>query len=393
MIFYILDPQYRVLDTLDTFKEATWNVFFRDEGNCMLYLPAVTWANSPYLKAGNYLSLKGSDRYMILEDFETRHEMDEDPLIIVEGRSLEAILDRRVIWDKLMFARGGKVQDLIRRIVNENLISPSIASRRVPNFRFVDSADSGVVGKTTDSDYLFHGENVLTTVRDLCSHYDLGFRVLPEGDGGFKMDLYSGVDRSYAQEANPWVVFSPQYNNLESTKLIVKHSGTRNAMLVYNEHDWTESVDVEVPDDEGNPQTVSYTVEHHEVYSEDVAGKGGTQSGLGRRELFLESSKSHTKDDEERTMFTEAEYRAILQNEGKSELSEYDVNSVFYGKIEALNQFTLGKDFELGDIVQVENEYGMTGRCRVAEVIFSQNDSGERVLPYFANVGSDELMK
>lgn len=379
MIFYVLDKNFQPIDIIDTFTEAVWNVFFRDQGDFSLYLPAYAYATNPNLKADNYIMTPDSDRYMIIEDFQTKKEIDVDPIFIVSGRSLESILDRRVIWDKITFDKGGTVQDLIKRIVTENLISPSISTREVPNFTFEDSIDSAVTSKVTTSMYEFHGENVLTTVRTLCSLYDLGFKVLPNGDGGFKMSLYAGLDRSYQQETNPWVVFSPKYENLENTSLMIKNSNGRNAILMYNEYDYT------VYDGETS-------AERHEVYSEDVSGIAGAQSGLARRELFMESSKSHFKDDVENTPYTQEEYRAIIQQEGKKELSSYEVTGAFTGKIEALQQFTLGKDFNLGDIVQVENEYGMTGRCRVAEVIYSHNDSGERIIPYFTNVGSDDLM-
>jgi len=395
VILYVLDKKYQTLDILDTFTEATWNVFFRDEGNCMVYLPAHKYATNKYLKAGNYLMMKGSDRYMIIEDFETLSEADMDPIYAVEGRSLESILDRRVIWNKISYAQGGSVQGLVRQIVTENLVSPSIGTRAIPGFIFVNSTDSAVTSKVTAGAYELHGENVLETVRTICSRYDLGFKVLPNGNGGFKMSLYAGKDRSRKQDVNPWVVFSPKYENLESTSLTVRNSKGRNAILMYNEHDYTttSTKTITLYDASGNPytETISESEEHHVVYSEDVAGTGGTKSGLDRRELFLQSSKSHNKDDGTGTMYTESEYRSIIQQEGKDELSEHDITGAFSGKVEALRQFTIGKDFDLGDIVQVENEYGMTGRCRVAEVIYSHNDSGERVIPYFTNVGSDNL--
>ena len=379
MIFYILDKTYQILDIIDTFTEAVWNVFFRDQGDFSIYLPAHEFATNPNLKADNYIMTPSSDRYMIIEDFKTQKEIDEDPILIVSGRSLESLLDRRVVWNKITYNQGGTVQGLIKQIVTENVISPSIETRSIPNFTFEDSTDSAVTSKVTASMYAIHGENVLDVVRTLCSRYDLGFKILPSENGGFKMSLYAGLDRSYKQDTNPWVMFSPKYENLENTSLTIKNSIGRNAILVYNEYDYTTYTD------EG-------TTEHHEVYAEDVSGTAGVQSGLNRRELFIESSKSHIKDDAQNTPYTAEEYKAIIQQEGKQELTQHEVTGAFSGKVEALRQFTLGKDFNLGDIVQVENEYGMTGRCRVAEVIYSHNDSGERIIPYFTNVGSDNLM-
>lgn len=380
MLFYVLDSKYQTLDIIDTFTEAVWNVFFRDEGNCSIYLPAHLYATDPNIKAGNYLMLPNSDRYMIIEDFETKSEIDEAPIFIVNGRSLESILDRRVVWSKITFEKDGKIQDLIKQIVTENLVDPEDANRKIDGFVFEESSDEAVTSKVAANTYEIHGENVLEVVRTLCSVYDLGFKVVPNGEGGFKMSLYAGLDRSYSQDVNPWVVFSPKYENLEKTSLVIKNSVRRNSALVYNEYDYSTY------------SSETGMTSHHEVYAEDVSSSDTVSTGLDRREIFVQCSKSHTKDDENNTPYTREEYTSLIREEGKKELAEHQISGAFSGKIEAIRQFAFGKDFNLGDIVQVENEYGMVGRCRVAEVAFSQNSSGERTIPYFSNVGSDEIM-
>lgn len=50
MIFYVLDKNFQPIDIIDTFTEAVWNVFFRDQGDFSLYLPAYAYATNPNLK-------------------------------------------------------------------------------------------------------------------------------------------------------------------------------------------------------------------------------------------------------------------------------------------------------------------------------------------------------
>lgn len=43
-------------------------------------------------------------------------------------------------------------------------------------------------------------------------------------------------------------------------------------------------------------------------------------------------------------------------------------------------------DYNLGDIVEVENEYGLKARVRITEVIESEDENGYTCIPKFENV-------
>ena len=58
----------------------------------------------------------------------------------------------------------------------------------------------------------------------------------------------------------------------------------------------------------------------------------------------------------------------------------------FEGQAETTMSFKYGEDFFMGDIVQLENEYGRVLRARVTEVVRSKDVSGVETYPTFTTV-------
>lgn len=376
MLLYVLDQDFETLELIDNFIELIWAERYRTCGDFELYLP-VNMCVDPYLTKGNYLHMKGSDQYMIIEDTKTitNAKADAESMHKIVGRDLSSILDRRVIWKQIDFT--GTVQNLIKKILNENVISPANPNRAIPNFVFIES--SGGRMDEEIQNIQFHGENVLEVIRSLCEVFDLGFKVLPHGVGGFSFQLYAGVDRSYEQDVNPWVVFSPEYENLAGTTLLEKTSTYKNTALVYNEWVTREYSGADVTED-----VVKTEVE--------VFNSFGEVAGLDRKEIFVQSYANHTKNDVGSTQYTDAEYEEILKSEGRADLADYEIASAFTGEFEHNGQFVINRDFSMGDIVSVENEYGQRGRCRIIELIYSQSDTGETVIPSFENVDGSAIV-
>ena len=173
---WILDQNATSLAVLDTFQSFIWTDRYRGYGDFEIYMPAETSALS-YLKEGNYLVTKDSDRMMIIEDIQVDTDAENRNHLTVTGRSLESILCRRVIWGYKVL--NGNFQDAIRTLLNENVIAPSNSKRKIPNFVFRASTDTRITGLTVDTQFL--GENLYDAILSLCEEKEIGFRVLPDG--------------------------------------------------------------------------------------------------------------------------------------------------------------------------------------------------------------------
>ena len=78
------------------------------------------------------------------------------------------------------------------------------------------------------------GDNLLTKIEEICEAYNIGFK-MPLRYGMLWFEMYSGVDRSYNQNSNPWVIFSDDYDNLIDSEYVYSTSEYKNVFLIAGE--------------------------------------------------------------------------------------------------------------------------------------------------------------
>lgn len=114
-------------------------------------------------------------------------------------------------------------------MLNENIISPSIADRKISNFTFKPSTDNKVTGLTIDNQYT--GDDLYTDIKGLCEENNIGFKIILTDDNKFEFSLYAGADRSYDQTENPYVVFSPNFENIINSNYYSSNANLKNVTL------------------------------------------------------------------------------------------------------------------------------------------------------------------
>lgn len=353
----VLDKNYDTVAMMDAFETFIWTERYNQYGDFELLIPA-TLPVFEFLKRDNYMYRKGTKTLMVIEDLEITTDVDDGDHLIVTGRSLESILDRRIVWGRKTLS--GNFQNAIKTLLNENIIAPSNTKRKIPGFIFSMSDDPAITSLTLDTE--LYGDNLYDAISSLCVEKDVGFRVWPHGEGGFEFKLYAGKNRSYSQEDNPWVVFSPKYDNFLSSDYFESGVLLKTDALARCEETSYETGE--------NGESLSSTI----IYEESVHGKSGEKSGLERRELFVDVGR--LSDD--------GDTSSQLQQKGKEALAETDMTISFEGEIEASQQYVYGKDFFMGDVVQVVNDYGKEANSRITELIISQDQTGEKTTPTFS---------
>lgn len=355
----ILDKRYETVSVLDKFESFIWTDRYRGYGDFEIYMPVDTTALG-FLKQDSYLQVATSDRVMIIETIQTDTNAEEGNHLTVTGRSLESVLERRVIAKHTVLT--GNFQNGVQRLLNENAINPSNGNRKIPGLIFRASADPAITSLTIDTQ--FFGEGLYDSILKLCEEKDVGFRVLPYGAGGFVFELYAGKDRSYAQTTLPPVIFSPSFENMLSSNYLESKKALKTAAIVAGEGEGADRKVTEATNDSG----------------------GG--SGLDRRETFVDAGGVSSSTGGEEPM-PESEYLRQLMEKGKEALAETKITKAFEGEIDASRQFIYGMDFFIGDLVQVMNEYGMEAKSRVSELIQSQDVNGESIHPTFTSIEND----
>lgn len=350
-MYTILNKDFIRVSEIDAYDSAIWSERYREHGDFELYgRPQALLSQG--VSVGFYLSKHGSDRIMFIENMGLDTSVDDGPAVIVTGRSLEAMLFRRVLWPPMTI--NGTIESGIRQILDATIVNPSDERRKIPNF-VVNIMKDDVISNTSLSAQ-FSGETVYDAIVAICEVYDLGFKIVYE-DGKFVFVLYRGTDRSFNQDVNPYVIFSPDFDNLASTSY--SHSSDSLATFAYvagKENDDSSRLTTEV----------------------DLG-----LTGLDRRELFVDASDISEKDDDG-NVIPQDEYASFLEERGLETLSENTATEFFEGSMDSVGVYVYGRDFFLGDTVQIQNEFGIGAASQVLEIVYTKDSNGETVVPTFA---------
>ena len=121
-----------------------------------------------------------------------------------------------------------------------------------------------------------------------------------------------------------------------------------------------------------------------------VAGEGegtarrtravGNTRGLDRKELFVDARDLSSNDGE----ITDDEYNKSLDERGGEKLAEVKPIVKFEGEVLLDGNYVYKQDFNLGDVVTVENKkYGVFINTRIIEILESEDENGYVITPTF----------
>lgn len=348
----VLNTNLDAVSIVDTYESFIWTDRYYEYGDFELYT-AMRDGLLDYIKQDYYLQSRDSEHVMIIEKIQIASDVEEGNHVTITGRSLESILDRRIIWGQKTLR--GSLQNGIETLLNECIITPSDSNRNISNFIFEASTDPAITGLTIEAQYT--GDNLYDVIQKICEEKSIGFKVSLNDSKQFVFKLYAGTDRSYDQTAVPYVVFSPNFENIVNSNYIESKSSLKNITLIGGE---------------GEGAARKYT----------TVGSG---SGLNRRELFTDA-RDISSDVGDGVVLTDAEYTAQLKQRGKEKLAENTDVTSFEGQVETTIMFKYGEDFFNGDVVQIANEYGHETKARILEIVMSENEEGTSVYPTFKTI-------
>lgn len=350
MDIYVLDGLNGICEIVDTFESVIWNTQYFGQGEFQLVvagLPRYIAALQPkrYLVRDFDVSANGTYKnVMIINSVKLENTAEKGWVLTATGKGLKSIVGQRVIWNQENLT--GYAETGIRRIIADNIINPADSDREIDNFR-LDTLQNF----TEEIDLQCFGENVAEWVESVCTAVGFGWDVYIS-NGKYNFRIYKGVDRSYNQSLVPPVVFSSQFDNLLSSTYTYDIAGYKNAALIGGEGEGTDQ------------RTASI----------------GTATGLDRYEAYVDGSSVSSNGE----IITEEQYVAMLEDYGETQLSETAYTQKFEGTIDPAGLYTINTDYSLGDIVQVENEKGITASPRIIEIIYAEDENGISVVPTFS---------
>lgn len=358
MEILVLNEKFETVSIMDTFESLIWTDRYSQYGDFEIYTSADRNIIKN-IKEDFYLWCGDSEHVMIVEDRKIESDVELGNHFTVIGRSLESILDRRIVWTQTNL--DGYIEGQIKKLIDNSIINPSDANRRIPNFIFEESDDPFIKELTVRAQ--FTGDNLYDAVRKLCESVNIGFKVTLNDQNQFVFKLYSGSDRSYAQTANPFVVFSPNFENIINSNYYESKRLYKTIALVAGEGEGTARRTVTVGD--------------------------ASITGLSRREMFVDARDISSQTSSGTLSPTQYDY--LLTQRGLEHKSDAKIIQTFDGQVEATQMYRYGEHFFMGDITQLENEYGMDSRVRVIEFIHSEDQNGVLTYPTFEVIEQEEV--
>lgn len=340
MELYLLGTNAKARDVITDYISLLWVKRYYGVGAFELTVP-FSQVNLSKYQYDYYLKRNDSTDLMIIETIEIQENQDGLDIIKISGKSLESILNRRIIWNKTTFS-SRKYADAIYSLIALNATRTDLGKRSIPELS-VDNTFQCDKEETLDAEYL--GEHLDEVITELCQLHQVGWKIENKSDLNsckFEFSLYRGEDKTGIGRA-----LYAETGDLTSVRFIKDKSNFKNVALG----------------------------RIGKAYSEDWSTGSSAESGIERREYFVDgSSIDDSLSDEEIT--------AKLHYKGKQQLiTEHNIRE--YADAEATN---INKSVNLGDIISIFTKYGNYSKARVIEFAYSWDETGYKVIPTFEDV-------
>jgi hypothetical protein len=358
MDIYAFDTNMNILGMVDSFDSLIWTRRYFETGNCKLLAP---WSekNIALLTRGNLL-MKSDGREAAQISYrgiskEARSSKDQ---IEITGQFITSWLNRRIILSPV--TADDTAQNLMNRIVSENVTDPTLPNRRIPNLFIETVHDVGGDSFQYASEDMI---NVGVAIEELAKQSRLGFQIITDvRTGNHTFRVYRGADRTYQNTAgNAPTLFATEYDNILS-------------------QEFTESVE--------NLCTYAY------IKGEKIEGQTpkqvevGTAQGLDRRELFVNASDLRQSSENaagQTITMTNPQYLAALEQRGREDLEQHSEALSLSSVINPAPNYKYLTDYDLGDLVTCKNsKWGITIDARITEVeeAYEKGKNGEITITF-----------
>ena len=376
MELMVLDRNLDAILVVEEYESIIWTDRYNEYGRFELHT-SVSETVLKNIKQDYYLYNRDSEHLMIVDEILIKSDADKDNTVTIQGKSLESILTRRIVWGQ--FTMGGNLQNAIKELINVSIINPSDADRKIENFIFEETDDPDIIGLTISAQYT--GDVLYDIIQKICDERKIGFKITLNDNKQFVFKLFKGKDRTYDQTDRPFVIFSPEFDNLVESNYIESNALTKNVTLVGGE-DPTNNTYYESSNEFGDTAYIGMEKTKRRYVSV------GSASGLDRRELFTDARDIQSEQDG--VKISDEEYTDLLKQRGKEKLAENEYTTSFEGSIVPDVMYKLNRDYFIGDIVQIANEYGHSDKVRILEIAMSEDAQGFSMYPTFSTIKDEE---
>lgn len=380
--FYLLDNELNKKYIIDTYSSAIWAKRYNDIGDCELVISA-SIENFRKIKECKYIARNDDDMVCKIKKVELQTDEENGDQLILIGNDITDILNQRIVIKQTNFS--GLVEDYIRSLINDSIIKPINADRKIKNFTL---ANKKGFSETIREQVTY--DNVGDKIQKLCKQYGWGYKVTIN-NGSFIFALYKGSDIS------EYITFSHNYDNISTTDYSKDDSNIKNVALVAGEGEGVARKTITIGNGIGidrhelyvDARDISSEIDYDELLTNYPNGKEKVINNVIYYQVNGINIAVLTKNDAgeiTNVQLCNNIYMENLKNTGYEKMSEYTSITSFAGEIIVGMSYKYKEDYNLGDIVNIVNEYGISINVRISEVIENQDDNGYTMEPTFENI-------
>jgi hypothetical protein len=336
----IIDKGFNFLGEVDDYEALIFTRSWGGIGGFEIHINA----NKKYtdkLRKENIVFVNEKKAGVILyREFST----DDNERLIVKGQQLKTYLGRRITIPPTGRAQDYKndyVENIMKHYVEANCVNPVDTKRKIDRLRIAPVESRGI-----KTQYQTRFKNLAEELEKLSLISGLGWDVyLDLKNKEFVFDVFEGRDLTAAQSVLPPAIFSVDYDNISSQKLIESAMGYKNTGYVGGQG-------------EGIDRTI-------QVVGEDA-------QGLERYEVFIDARDIEDSGD--------------LSERGLQKLEELKEVMTFDNEILTQSNLVYEEDYNLGDLVTaINNKWRVVLDSRITEVTEIYEVGGYRINAVFGN--------
>jgi Siphovirus ReqiPepy6 Gp37-like protein len=308
-----------------------------------------------FLPLGTVVGQQDSYEVMIVENHEIVEDPETDPVLKTTGRSYTSYFEQRVVGLGLAATRAdGDVSEYpllsdilelqIANLIDETLVTAFDADDNLPSVEVVSSASSvPIIERTVKYGYLSD------RVKELLAINDLGIKTIRRNDFGSgsttktRIEIYLGVDKTED------VIFSWRTGDLEQAQYLFSLKNRKNCAFVFGRWLFT-------------------TVD-------------GTETNYERRMLMVDANDLDSQENAAPSGGTRTAILAKMVERGQTALRAQQGTSIAQADISNIRQYRYRTDFNVGDIVRLQGNFGEIANMRITEYTEIEDETGESSHP------------
>ena len=344
----------------DSFSSLLWDIEYYKCGAFEVYI-AASPRNIEIFQTGRIVGRDDDkEHFGLIESVELETNSEDGDYLIIKGRFLMCLLERRIIYPTLNFTSQTSYGTIIQKAVENNALLNG--NRLIPGLK-LGEIQGACWSQTTKLQVSY--ENLMEWIYTICEKIGgtANIRLSKIAEEQYEMifDLFQGADRSILQEENPHIVFSDSYNNLLSFTCFTDTSVKKNFAYVLGK---------------GEGQQRKRTTFYY----------GDEPEQLNRYEVYVDAKNISDEEQEngKTKPISDAEYIELLREKGNQNIIPTKTKSESQIAVQS-TQFQYGVDYFVGDFVTVEHHrFGIRqNKIQLVGMIESFDRNGRNLTPTF----------